>query len=221
MLLLVASAFASLGTATFDAPIPAVTDLDLLPEPGAWPCALTLQVDALGAITDRKVARGCPSGLVDTARALGAGWKWGASAGAHAEEVTVIFLVLRQEDPEPKPGTTVEQQVWLLRPMDLLPPPPGEWTGGPADPAAPYQLEKGPKVKLPANAEAARVTAGTCNVRLTVGADGKVSSARATRCLDLLAPTAVSAVKKLKFKVATGAPPSAEFDLPVRFAPAE
>lgn len=221
MLLLVSSALASLGTATFDAGMPVVDDLDLLPEPGAWPCAVTLQVDALGAITERTVARGCPSGVVETARALAGGWTWGAAAGPHAESVTMIFRVLRQEDPEPKPATTAGEQVWLLRPMDLLPPPPGAWSGGVEDPAAPYQLAKPPKVRLPGGAEAARVVSGTCNVRVAVGADGKVTSARATRCLDLLAPVAVSAVKKLKFAVAEGAPASAEFDLPVRFAPAE
>jgi hypothetical protein len=57
-------------------------------------------------------------------------------------------------------------------------------------------------------------------VRLTVGLDGKVADAEATRCLDVLAPPAVAAVRKLKFTVSGAAEP-VTFDLPVRFAPEE
>jgi hypothetical protein len=219
MLLLAASvAFAALGTGTFDVPAPVVTDLDLLPEPGeAWPCTLTMQVDTLGAVTDVAVASGCPSGLVETARAMGRGWKWEPAATAHDETLTVRFRVLRSDEADPKPVSVPGDLTFLLRPVEIGAEPPTTL----AAPTAPYRLDKGPKTKLPAGTESARVLAGTCTVRVTVGADGKVAGARAVRCLDLLAPAAVASVKKLKFTVGSGAPASAEFDLPVRFAPAE
>lgn len=207
---------ASMGTALLDAPVPAVTDLDLMPEPGAWPCTVTIAVEGGGAVSDVTVARGCPSGLVDTAKALGRAWTWSASAGPHAETVTVRFHVLSATDAEPKPVTTADDLTYLLRPWDVLEAPPTSE----AAPTAPYRLDKGPKVKLPGNAEALRLGAGTCLVRLTVGTDGKVTDAKASRCLDVLAGPAVAAAKKLKFTVA-GATAPATFDLPVRFAPAE
>lgn len=223
--LLAASAFAAMGTATLDAPAPMVADLDLLPEPGAgWPCNVTLQADGMGAITDVKVARGCPSGLVDTTIALGRGWHFEPASAPHAEEVTITYRVLRADEAEPKPETTADKLVYLIRPLDLLPAPSGAGVlpPPPADnPASPYSLDKPMKPKMPAGAEAARVRAGTCLVRVTVGPDGKVTSARANRCLDLLAPTAVATVKKLKFTVAEGTTTPGEFDLPVRFTAAK
>ncbi|MDP2313737.1 MAG: hypothetical protein Q8P41_12590 [Pseudomonadota bacterium] len=218
LLLLAASALAgSMGTATLDAPVPAVPDLDLLPESGAWPCALTLQVDGLGAVTDVRIANGCPSGLVETAREVGKAWRWQSAATPHAESVTVVFKVLGREDAEPKPESTSDRVVYLLRPLEPLPVP-APTTAADGTVAPPYALKKKPaRPKLPRAATAAGVSAGTCLVRLTVADDGTVARARAIRCLDALAEPAVASTQKMQLVVVEGTPPPKEIDLPVRF----
>lgn len=195
-------------TATLDAPVPAVPDLDLLPESGTWPCSLTLQVDSLGLVGSVTVAKGCPSGLVDTARELGKGWRWEPSAAARTEEVTVLFTVLGFDDAEPKAVSTPDRVTYLLRPLDVLA----------ADgAAAPIFKGKPARPKLPKAATTAGISAGTCLVRLDIAPDGTVAKARATRCVDALAEAAVATAKKLKLEVAEGATPPKALDLPVRF----
>ena len=217
MLLLAASALAAtMATASLDAPVPTVADLDLLPESGAWPCALTLQVDGMGAITEVKVAPGCPSGLVETARTLGQAWKWEPSAAPHAEEMEVVFKALNADEPEPKAESTPRRLVYLLRPLDLLAALPPKADGTPAFTYA----GKLPSPKLPKAAVTAGVTAGTCLVRLGFAADGTVAKARALRCVDALAEASLAATKKLKLDLAKGEAPPVELDLPVRFEPA-
>src|SRR5262245_3769182 len=116
MLLLISLAHAGMGTAHLDAPVPTVTDLDLMPEPGSWPCSLTLAVDSLGAVTDVTVARGCPTGLVDTAQALGRAFAWERAGEAHSEPLTLRFHVLGASDAEPKPASTAGDLTYVLRP---------------------------------------------------------------------------------------------------------
>jgi hypothetical protein len=226
MLLLASLTFAaSLRTASLDAPVPNITDLDYLPEPGAWPCALTLQVDGLGAVNEVKVARGCPSGLIDTAKQIGAAWKWQPNATAHSDELAVTFHMLGMTDVEPKVASTPGSLVFLLRANEVLTPPPAttEVAGPDGAPITQveYELQKVPKLKPPKSAEALGVVAGSCLVRLEVGEDGKVTSARATRCLDVLAGPAVAGAKQVKFKAREGTKPPAEYDLVVRFATPE
>ncbi|MDP2307217.1 MAG: energy transducer TonB [Pseudomonadota bacterium] len=210
LLLLAAHALAGMMfTATLDAPVPTIPDLDLLPESGTWPCTLTLQVDGLGVVGSVAVAKGCPTGLVDTARELGKAWRWQPSAAPHAEDVTVLFTVLGFEDAEPKAVSTPDRVVYLLRPLGLLPVAAGApaplWKGKPARP------------KLPKAAVAAGISAGTCLVRIELAPDGTVAKARATRCVDALAEAAVAGAKKLRLEVAEGTTPPKELDLPVRF----
>ncbi|MES2638813.1 MAG: energy transducer TonB [Myxococcota bacterium] len=206
---LVANAFAgTMFTATLDAPVPTVPDLDLLPESGTWPCALTLQIDSLGLVGSVAVAQGCPSGLVDTARELGKGWRWEPSSTARTESVTVLFTVLGFEDAEPKAVSTPDRVVYLLRPLGVLA---NEGT------AAPVFKGKPTSPKLPKAATTAGISAGTCLVRLDIAADGSVARARATRCVDALAEAAVATAKKLKLDVPKGATPPKELDLRVRF----
>lgn len=218
MLLFASLALAApLATAVLDAPVPDGMNLDLMPEPGSWPCSLTVAVDGMGAVTDVKVARGCPTGLVETAKALGRGWTFSSSAGPHDEPATARFHVLGPNDVAPKPvSAKPDDLTYLVRGWEVLPAPPTSE----AEPTAPYRLDKAPKVKLPKNAAALQLGAGTCLVRVTVGTDGKVGDAKVARCLDVLAPVAVDAAKKLKFTV-SGASEPATFDLPVRFAPAD
>lgn len=219
MLLLASLALAlavPMAGSTLDAPAPVVADLDMLPEPGAWPCTVTMQVEGTGALGGVKVDSGCPSGLVDTARELAKGWTWEASAGPHTETAMLTFHVLRQDEPEPKPTSTVNKLVYVLRPMDVLAAPPTTASGSPG----PLFLDKPPKVKLPKGAEALRLAAGTCTVRVDVGADGKVKQARANRCLDVLAPIAVAASRKVTFTFGEGNAETGEYDIPVRFPPA-
>ncbi len=206
-------ALAGLTTATLDAPAPSVADLDLLPESGVWPCALTLQVDGLGAVSDVTFAPGCPTGLLDTARALGKAWRWEPAAAPHTEAVTLVFKVLGRDDVEPKAESAPDRVVYLLRPLDTLAPAEGAaapaWKGKPLNP------------KLPKAAAAAGISAGTCLVRVDVAPDGTVANARATRCVDALAEAAVAATKKLRLDVVEGVAPPTAIDLPVRFAARE
>lgn len=222
MLLLTSLTFAaSLRTATLDVPVPTIADLDYLPEPGTWPCTLTMQVDGLGAVLDVKVARGCPSGLIDTAKQIGAAWTWQPNATPHSEELTLTFRMLNMTEPEPKASSTPGSLVYFVRANDVLPPPPAT-TQVPGPDGAPitqveYELQKEPKLKPPKAAEALGVAAGSCVVRLDVGEDGKVTGARATRCLDILAGPAVAGAKQVRFKPREGTKPPTEYDLVVRF----
>lgn len=208
MLLLLASrAFAGIMfTATLDAPVPTVPDLDLLPESGTWPCALTLDVDGLGVVGAVDLAQGCPTGLVETARELGKAWRWEPSSSPRREDVTVLFTVLGFEDAAPKAMSTPDRVVYLIRPLGVL-----------AAPSAPVWKGKPARPRLPKAATAAGISAGTCLVRLDIAPDGTVARARATRCVDALAEAAVATARKLRLYVAEGTTPLTELDLPVRF----
>lgn len=210
MLLWIASALAAMTSASLDAPVPVVADLDLLPEPGTWPCQLTIQVDGLGTVTDVDLDEGCPSGLRQTAADIAKGWRFGPMATAHTEKATIAFRVLSQDAPEPKAESKPGALVVLLRPMDVLAPPP-------TAPDAPIRVDKGPKTRLPRGAEPLGLIAGTCSVRIDVGADGKVTRARADRCLDTLAADAVAAAKKITFVVPEGNTTTSEYDVAIRF----
>ena len=167
--------------------------------------------DGLGAVTDVSLDEGCPSGLRQTATELAKGWRFGPMATPHTETATISFRVLTQEEPEPKAASKNGALVYVLRPMDVLAPPP------PATDTAPIRIDKGPKTRLPKGAEALGLVAGTCSVRIDVGADGKVTRARADRCLDTLAPDAVAAAKKITFTVPEGNTQTGEYDIPIRF----
>ena len=58
-------------------------------------------------------------------------------------------------------------------------------------------------------------------VRLDIGPDGKVTKARENRCLDALAEPALAAARKVEFKLAPGAKPPEQIDLPVVFEAAK
>lgn len=200
-----------MATATLDAPVPVVADADLLPESGTWPCTLTLQVDSMGIVQTVGVDNDCPSGLTDTARDLGKGWHWRASGAARVEEVTVLFTVLGFEEAEPKAVSTPGKVVFLLRPLGIL------------SAVGPAPVFKGKLVhpKLPRAAAAAGINAGTCLVRLDLTPEGKVTRARATRCVDVLAEAAVAGALKLKVEATRLSPAPKELDVALRFEPPE
>lgn len=205
------------ASATVDVPVPPIADLDMLPEAGAWPCTLTVEVDSLGAVGAVAIDRDCPSGLRDAAGALGKAHRFLSAAAPHTDELTVVFRMLANDAAEPKAETARGRLVYVLRPLEVTAPPVAATRVGKNGKPAPEWEIVVPKTKLPGAAAAAGVTAGTCVVRLDVAPDGSVTRARASRCVDTLAGPAVAAGRKVKFKLAEGAKPPEALDLVVRF----
>jgi hypothetical protein len=211
------------GAATFVAPVPNLTDLDLLPEPGdAWPCVLDVQVDGMGAQKGFDLESGCPSGLKETARQMGTGWAWATSEAARTEKVSVAFRVLSDTEAEPKATSKPQNLVFFVRPYEVLPMPTAEQVAGPKGTQVPaWTMSKVPELRLPKSALSAAVIGGSCLVRMDIGPDGKVTKARVNRCLDALAEPALAAAKKVEFKLAPGAQPPKQIDLAVGFEAAK
>ncbi len=170
---------------SIDLEAPVVRDLDLLPERGVWPCAMTLGVDGTGGVTAVKVDRSCPSGLVATAEDTGRAFRFDPSPEARSIEVEAVFAVLERAGAEPKAESTGARVVYFLRPFDVTP-------------LAPDAAFSAPLVaKVPASARGIAAARGTCLVRASMDTEKrKVGSAIVVRCADVLAAPALALVQK-------------------------